>query len=174
MFSFKLFMRELEPPDLHYVSGAVGWLGLGNIDEARAELAHVSNASQHHPDTLEVRWILCATQNRWQEGLQIARTLLHMAPERSSGWLHQAYALKRVSDGGVRKAWAALLPAFDQFPQEPVIPYNLSCYACEMQQLDAARTWIKRALIIGGHQRIKTMALKDADLRPLWPEIVLM
>jgi hypothetical protein len=164
-------VEALEPPDIHYLSAAMGWLGLGNLGEAKAELAQISASRREHPDVLEVRWLICAEEKRWEEGLQIARVLLRQAPERSSGWLHQAYALRRVVDGNVNKAWDALLPAFDKFPKEPIIPYNLSCYACQMRQLDAAREWFKRALSGGGREEIKAMALADPDLEPLWEEI---
>jgi predicted Zn-dependent protease len=164
-------MQRLEPPDTHYLSAAIGWLELGNPAEARAELARIRPAQQEHPDSLEARWWVAAEEKRWEEGLQIAQALLRRAPKRSSGWLHQAYALRRAPDGGVFKAWNALLPAFDKFPKEPTIPYNLSCYACQMQQLDTARLWLKRAVKIGGKERIKRMALEDRDLEPLWKEI---
>lgn len=164
-------MERLEPPASHYISAAVGWLELGNLAEARAELDHLSTELQGHPDVLEVRWLMCAEEAQWEEGLRIARTLLASAPERSAGWLHQAYALRRVPEGGIKKAWDALLPAFDKFPKEALISYNLSCYACQMQQLEAARVWLKRALVIGGKERYKRMALEDKDLEPLWQEI---
>ena len=164
-------MPPLEPPDIHFLSAALGWLGLKNLVEAKAELASISPARQNHPDVLEARWLICADQGQWQEGLQIARTLLHTAPERASGWLHQAYALRRVPEGGLKQAWDALLPAFERFPEEPIICYNLSCYACQMEQLDTARVWLKRALVIGGKQTIKQMALADPDLEKLWGEI---
>jgi predicted Zn-dependent protease len=164
-------MQELEPPDTHYVSAALGWLGLGSVADAKAELAMVRKSKQHHPDVLELRWMICAAERRWEEGLQLARQLMHAAPDRCSGWLNQAYALRRVPDGSVKKAWAALLPAFDKFPKEPTISYNLSCYACQMKQLDAARVWLKRAAVIGGKEHIKRMALQDPDLEPLWDEI---
>jgi Flp pilus assembly protein TadD len=164
-------MQRLEPPDTHYLSAAIGWLELGNPVEARAELARINMAQQDHPDVLEIRWLVAAEEKRWEEGLQIAEVLVQRAPKRSSGWLHRAYALRRVSDGSVLKAWNALLPAFDLFPKQPTIPYNLSCYACQMGQLDAARLWLKRAADIGGKDKIKTMALEDADLEPLWNEI---
>ena len=164
-------MKRLEPPDLFFVSAAIGWLELGNVAEARAELAQVGSENRNHPDVLEMRWAICAQDELWIEGLQIARELLLYAPERSSGWLHQAYALRRVPDGGVKKAWSALLPAFDKVPTESIIPYNLSCYACQLQLLDAARVWLQRAVVIGGKDRIKQMALHDPDLEPLWPEI---
>ena len=158
-------------PDAHYWSAAIGWLELGNLAEARAELGHISPAGRNHPDVLEVRWLVCAEQQRWEEALDVARTLLAVAPKRSSGWLHQAYALRRVPQGSLQQAWDALLPAYEKFPKESTIPYNLACYACQMDQLDTARTWFKRALAIGGKERIQTMALADPDLKPLWGEI---
>ena len=76
-----------------------------------------------------------------------------------------------VPDGGVKQAWKALLPAFDKFPREAIISFNLSCYACQMKLLDAARVWLKRAVVLGNKRKIKEMALADKDLEALWPEI---
>jgi len=164
-------MNEMKPPDTHFLSAAIGWLGLGNVVEAKAELAQISAEQQEHADVFEARWLISAEENRWDEGLQIARALVQRAPRRSSAWLHLAYSLRRAPEGSVRKAWEALLPAFDKFPKEPTISYNLSCCACQMQQLDAARMWLKRAAVIGGKEKIKRMALQDPDLEPLWNEI---
>jgi len=164
-------MQKLEPPDTHNFSAAIGWLELGLPAEARAALAQITPALQNHPDVLEARWLVAVEEKQWEEGLQIARTLLQQAPKRSSGWLHQAYALRRTPDGSVVKAWEALLPAFDRFPKEPIIPYNLACYACQMHQLghcpplDQARGHHRRA------KKIKRMALQDPDLEQLRKEI---
>ena len=164
-------MQKLESPDTHHLSAAIGWLELGNLVEAKAELNSIDPARQSHPDVLEVRWLICAEDQNWIAGLEAARALVRQAPQRCSGWLHQAYALRRIPEGNVKQAWQALLPAFDKFPKEPIICYNLSCYACQMQQLEAARTWFKRAMFIGGKERMKRMALQDSDLEPLWGEI---
>src|SRR6266404_1079121 len=136
-------MPELEPPDTHCLSAAVGWLELGNAAEAKAELDRISPAMHSHPDVLEVRWLICAETGNWQEGLKAAQDLVRRAPERPTGWLHQAYALRRLPDGGIKRAWEALLPTFDKFSTEPIIAYNLSCYACQLKQLDEARAWLK-------------------------------
>ena len=40
----------------------------------------------------------------------------------------------------------ALRPAFEKFPKVSVIPYNLACYACQMNKLDEARVWLRRAM----------------------------
>ena len=165
-------MQKLEPPDTHHFSAAVGWLELGNPAEASAELSQISQVQREHPDVLEIRWLVAAEQKQWEEGLRVAEALVQRAPKRSSGWLHRAYALRRVPDGGVAKAWDALLPAFEKFPKEPIIPYNLSCYACRMEQLDTARLWLKRAALIGGKEKIKRMALEDPDLESLRKDII--
>ena len=171
VLSYGRAMNKLEPPDTHYFLAAIGWLELGNVVEARAELAQLSAARQEHPDVLELRWSLAAEQKRWEEALEVARALLRRAPKRSSGWLHQAYALRRVPDGGVQKAWEALLPAFGKFPKEATIPFNLSCYACQLGQLEAARDWLARAVAVSGKEKVMAMALNDSDLKPLWDEI---
>ena len=161
----------LEPPDTHCLSAAIGWLELGNAEEARAELDQIQPAQKKNPDVLEVRWVLEAREENWEEALHYARELIHAAPDRSSGWLHQSYSLRRIPGGSVKKAWESLLPVFDRFPKEAVISYNLSCYACQLQQLEAARVWLKRALVIGGKEKYKQMALQDSDLKELWDEI---
>jgi tetratricopeptide (TPR) repeat protein len=164
-------MRQIEPPDLHYLSAAVGWTELGVPAEAESELNQISQDYQGHPDVLEVRWVVLAQLDRWDDALAVARALLRGAPNRCSGWLHQAYSLRRLAKNGLQAAWQALLPAYNKFPREPTIAYNLSCYACQMEQLEEARAWLKRALKIGDKQRIKRMALGDPDLQPLWEEI---
>jgi len=164
-------MQPLGPPDAHFLSAAAGWFELGNIAEAKAELAKIAPAFRNHADVLEVRWLIHAQEKNWEAGLAAARALVEVAPERSSGWLHRAYAMRRVKAGGLQAAWDALRPTFEKFPAEPIIPYNLSCYACQMGRLEEAREWLQRAVKNGGKENIKVMALNDEDLEPLWEEI---
>jgi hypothetical protein len=161
----------LEPPDTHFLLAAIGWMELGNLTEARVELDRIAPEHQAHPDVLEARWLVCAQGKQWDQGLVAARTLVEVAPERASGWLHRAYALRRAAGGGLQQAWDALLPAHDKFPREVTIAYNLSCYACQMNQLDTARVWLRRAMEIGEKEPVKEMALSDPDLEVLWQEI---
>lgn len=164
-------MQPLEQSDLFLLSAAQGWLELGNLVEARAELDQVSAAAQNHPVILEARWVLCAAEQNWVAALEIARTSLRLEPKNPGAWLNQAYALRRTPDGGLQAAWTALRPALDMFQDEATIPYNLSCYACQMNDLTEARTLLHRAIAVGGREPIKKMALHDADLKPLWDEI---
>jgi predicted Zn-dependent protease len=164
-------VQDLEPSDLHHLNAALGWLGLDNPADARLELDAIAPAQQSHPAVLDARWTLCAHEKRWAEALEIAHAELAAAPDNCAGWLHRAYALRRVPDGGLPRAWDALLPAAEKFPGEPVIAFNLACYACQRQQPDVARQWLQRAMKTGGREAMRKMALADDDLKPLWAEI---
>jgi tetratricopeptide (TPR) repeat protein len=164
-------MQRIGPPDSHRLSAATGWMELGNRAEALAELDAISPDNQQHPFVLDVRWMLLAEGNQWEAALDIAEKLVSCAPDIAAGWLHRAYALRRVPQGGLEKAWHALRPAADKFPKESTVFYNLSCYACQMNKLDDARQWFRRAIKAGEKEHIKRMALADSDLEPMWGEI---
>ena len=144
---------------------------MGSVAEAKAELERIAPVLRDHPDVLEVRWLIHAQEKNWEEGLAVAEKLVEVAPQRSAGWLHRAYALRRAQRGGLQAAWDVLLPAVEKFPKELIIPYNLSCYACQLGRLDQARQWLQRAVTVAGKEKIKFMALNDDDLSPLWEEI---
>lgn len=164
-------MLKLEPPDTFSLSAALGWLELGNAREALAELEAVSNGNQSHPAVLEVRWAVYAEMKCWDLALESATELVRILPGKVGGWLHRAYSLRRVNGGGLAQAWDALLPAAEKFPDQPLVAFNLACYACQLQRLDDARHWLKSASKISGKAEINKMALADSDLEALWPEM---
>jgi Flp pilus assembly protein TadD len=150
----------------------MGWLELGNPGEAGEEIARISEQALNHPDVLEVRFAVCAAGQRWDAAAEVAETLVNVAPERSSGWVHRAYALRRARSGGLQLAWAALRPAFEKFQKVSIIPYNLACYAAQFGRLDEAWEWLHKAMEAEGDvNRIKQMALHDQDLQALWERI---
>ena len=164
-------MSRLPPSDARHLTAALGWLELGCPRDALAELENISTAQQSHPDVLEMRWAIHADAKDWEAALPVARALAQAAPDRASGWLHQAYALRRVAAGGLQAAFDLLRPAADQFPDDPLIAYNLACYTCQLQQPDTAMKWLARASLKAGKTSILRMALEDPDLLPLREQI---
>jgi hypothetical protein len=69
--------------------------------------------------------------------------------------------------GGLDVAFAALLPAAKFIPREPVVFFNLACYACQMGRVDEAWEWLRQAVKIGDRARILEMARHESDLEPL-------
>jgi tetratricopeptide (TPR) repeat protein len=164
-------MTPLGPPDSFHWSAAAGWLELGNPAEAARELASVAPALSNHPDVLEVRWQIEAATEDWERCQASAGALIKAEPGRSSGWILLAYALRRVAGGGLQSAWDVLVAAADRFPKEPLIAYNLACYACQLGRPEEAWQWLESALALGNSQKVKNLALADPDLRALWPRL---
>ena len=161
-------MENIEPPNQHHLSAAMGWLELGNPFEAGEELARLALELLEHPDVLEVRWSVCAASGSWDAAFDVAETLARVAPERSSGWVHRAYAARRRKDGGLPQAWELLRPVFEKLPQVWLIPYNLACYAAQFGREEEAWEWLlKAAKSKGDKLSIKAMAEKDEDLKAL-------
>ncbi len=166
----------LEPPDSHLARAVEGWLELGLPDEAEAELDQLSSAAKAHPHTLDLCWQIHAHRKEWSLAHTVAELLVSVDPGNLSGWIHRAYAARRMEGGGLQVAWDALRPAAELFRAEFLVPYNLACYACQLGRLDAARHWLGRAYEAAGKSKardgIKLMALADPDLAPMREQIM--
>jgi Tfp pilus assembly protein PilF len=104
--------------------------------------------------------------------MKVAEGLVESAPENTFGWIHRAYAARRLHTGGLSLAWNLLEPALDRFPEHPIIAYNLACYAAQLGRLDDAWLLFQRALASASKcADVIHMALADEDLKPLWPRI---
>jgi tetratricopeptide (TPR) repeat protein len=160
---------ELQPPDSHHLNAAVGWIELGNVTEAKVELARIPASGRNHPDVLEAEWRIHAAERDWPAALDAARVLVNSDSDNPSGWIHQSYSLHELNQ--TREALDLLLPVAEKFSSISTIPYNLACYACQLGNLEEARRWLGKAIKIRGKNDIKQMALTDPDLQPMWGEI---
>lgn len=162
-------MAKLEPPDLHHLTAAIGWVELGNPAEARHEWNKVSDAHREHPDVLDVEWRIHAANKSWTLALDVARKQVQVAPRHPAGWINQSYGLHELKR--TQEAFDQLLPLAKTFPKISVIHYNLACYACQLGHSELAKRCLGRAIKCQGKDEIKRMALADADLKPLWEYI---
>ena len=97
-------MKPLSPPDSHFLRAAQGWLELGDSEEAGNEISRIAPECWDHPDVLEIRWSVCAAGASWEAALEVARKLVQVAPERPSGWIHQAFSIRRALPNGLEQA----------------------------------------------------------------------
>lgn len=172
MVAKKKTTLHLEHPDNFLFAAAVGWSELGNPREAVSELREMTPQGRDCAEVLELLWQLHAELQEWPESLQVAERLVEVAPDRPFGWIHRAYSLRRTPGGGLNAAWHVLRPTADQFPEEQIIPYNLACYAAQMNRLDESWSWLQRAMEVAKDiAAVKNMALQDDDLRALWERI---
>lgn len=158
--------EKIEPPDSFHLLSAQGWLELGDLDEARAELRLVSSRFLEHPCVLEVRWQISAKERAWHDCVGLAAELARAAPDSPVGWVHRSFALHELKLTG--EARDNLLVAAEMFPEDPLICYNLACYECQLGALEKARTWLRTACQLGNSKHFKKLAREDPDLQPLW------
>ena len=140
----------LLPPESFHLQAATGWLALGNVKEARAELEQLAAAHREHPDVLE-SWSV-------------------VMPSRAMGWIAQSFALHELKR--TREAYELLHSVVGRFREHFVIPYNLACYQCRLGNKDEALKWLQRAVDAADAKTIREMALDDTDLSPLRKEIL--
>lgn len=161
----KFTFKPIEPPDLHYVNAAEGWVELGDHAEASKELENVCLNLRSHPAVLKVRWGVYAKAKSWLLAVVMGETLVRLTPEDPFGWIHRSLALHEMKR--TQEAWDKLWPAAARFPNESTIPYHLACYSCQLGHLGQARGYLDRAMALGDKQQIKHRALRDPDLKPL-------
>jgi predicted Zn-dependent protease len=162
-------MKNLEPPDLHYLEAARGWLGLDDPAEAEAELQQISLARRVHPDVLQVRWQIHARREQWPACLDLAKSLTQVEPERRFGWVHLAYSLHRLHR--TDEAREILRYALDMFPANATMAYYLARYCCSLGDLAEGHEWLERSLELtsrsADRERLVQRAMNEPDLLPL-------
>ena len=160
-------------PDNHHLNAAAGWLALGDVSEARAELERLAPRNRLLPEALALEWHLLAAEHRWQEASAIGVQWVDAAPGEPEAWIQRSYALHECGD--TVRAWDLLLPAATLFPSLHIISYNLACYACCLDRKDVSRRWLRRALLTikdpRERRRWRVAAQADPDLNPLWQEL---
>jgi hypothetical protein len=122
-------------------------------------------------NTLETRWKACAKAAKWSLCLEIARSFATKMPECPLAWIYVAHSTQRVPGGTVHMAYDVLLSAARKSPKEPLIFYGLAHYACKLDRLEEAAYWLERASEFGDSTQLRLMALRDADLEPIWQDL---
>ncbi len=158
----------MEGPDFHHLRAAQGWLELGDTQSADLELEKLSKSARTHPEVLDTRWFIRAKTEDWADCIEIGKKLTKLAPESAQSWIHHAYALHELKK--TREAFAVLSSVADRFPDEPIIPYNLACYSCQLGDPVGARDWLAQVYKLGNAQEWQQKAMEDPDLKPLWDE----
>ncbi|MGZ4989068.1 MAG: tetratricopeptide repeat protein, partial [Limisphaerales bacterium] len=157
-------MKDLEPPDIHHVNAAQGWLELNNPAEAQAELDKVTDFKSHLI-VMELQWQIHAKTKAWGNAVDAAGAITTMHPDAPFGWIHLAYALHEMRK--TREAYDALKLVLDRFPKEWLMRYNMACYAVQMGRLDEGKSWLELANKIGDKKEIAELMATDPDLEPL-------
>ncbi len=151
----------MQPKRIH--SHVRGYLELGLVREAEAELERLPLAAADTLEALSLRVMVLQAKSDWKPLAAAAGELARRLPNEVSAWVTWAYATRRAHS--VEAAEKILLAAEVHHPNEPTIQFNLGCYACQRGDLAAARRRVDRAIAIDPH--FGEAAQTDPDLAPL-------
>jgi Flp pilus assembly protein TadD len=161
-------MKPLNWPDNHRFLAVQGWIELGALEEAAAELASISSEAQETEAVMHLSWDLLARGQRWPEALVVAQRMLQAFPQHPPAWIHFSFVLHELKR--TAEARDHLLKALERFPENPTMRYNVACYETQLGNLESARHWLKAAFALPGSEELKEAARTDPDLAPLWNE----
>jgi Flp pilus assembly protein TadD len=147
----------------HRLSHAQGYLALGMVAEAAAELAQLSGADAESPEALSLRIAVLHEKEDWPAVRDLARALVLREDADAAVWVTLAYATRRTDS--LVAAEIILIKAEKSHPDEPTIQFNLGCYACQRGDLKEARRRVDRAIALDA--KFKEIAATDSDLAPL-------
>ena len=145
------------------LSHAQGYLELGMVAEAAAELGHISGPEAETLEVIAVRLAVLHEQKNWPAVRDLASDLVKRKPEEASAWVTWAYATRRANS--LVAAQKILRKAEEWHPADATIQFNLACYACQRGHLRSARDYLKRAIEIDS--KFAALASTDPDLAPL-------
>lgn len=145
------------------LSHARGYLDLGMLAEAAAELERIPAPENTALEFLEVRLALLQEQKKWPALRDLAREYAFRAPEEPAAWVTWAYATRRADS--IPAAQEILLKAIPHHPSNGTIQFNLACYASQLGNLVDARHHLDLAIALD--KNFAAAATKDPDLAPL-------
>lgn len=171
--SWQYFVSEAFPGNSqweHVIRAAQGWYELGLSDDAEKELASLPPVLQLAPEVLKLRFHVARARKRFDDALVMASSLIDVAEGEMWGWLYRSQALHWLGRTG--ESFDLLLPVRKNWPKAFEIPYDLACYCAQSERVEEARSWFTKAMSLTKNQAaVKSMALNDPDLQPLWVEI---
>ncbi|HEV2694736.1 MAG TPA: hypothetical protein VG347_17710 [Verrucomicrobiae bacterium] len=168
-------MNELSKADLAKISAAYGWIDLKCYPEAIIELNSIPDHLYLHPKVVAAWWEINCSQAEWVDLLKYGTKLLQEDASDPMGYILLAESARLRNNDHVKDAYEILRPIADRFSDALTVPYNLACYACCLGRVAEAREWLQttfkgaRGTEFDGYYQ--GLAIEDADLKSLWPEI---
>ncbi len=154
-----------------HLTAAEGWLELGDHVTAFHELEQIQASARANSEVLKLRWRIYRKAQKWGNAFTVAEGLTRILPDDPEVFIWRSYAARRMAGDGLLHAYELLHDAVNDFPDEPCMPFNLACYACQLRRLPQALSWLHVAFEIaernGTEKFWKTIALDEPDLEPL-------
>jgi Tfp pilus assembly protein PilF len=147
-----------------HLEAALGYLHLGMPMDAHEELDAIPPERKAEPLVLRARAFIYHQTHDWEALRDVSAFLVSILPEDSQHWIWLGYAARRCQS--INDAEVILLDALARHPREPMLHFNLACYAAQTERVALARERLAEAIRLD--PTITKLAVDDPDLQPLW------
>ena len=146
---------------------AQGYLELGMVEEALAELSFFQPQEINDPDLLELRLHILMQEGRWSEALLSAEELLRLNASAVPAYIHGAFALHEL--GRTAEARDLLKRGPEILRNDPTYHYNIGCYEAVLGNRELAKESLKKSFALD--ETYRDFAKKDPDLAAIRNEL---
>lgn len=147
-----------------YLEAALGYLQLGLFEDANEEIEQLPSEQKVSPGVLRLRAAIYSEMKAWLLLQEVAGFLVDSLPDDPQHWIWFAYATRRTTN--IPAAENILLRALELHRGEEMIHFNLACYAAQTGMIEKAKERLQEAIQL--EPEVRTLALDDPDLEPLW------
>jgi predicted Zn-dependent protease len=150
-----------------HLEAAMGYLHLGLAEDANDAIERIPPAMKVSKTVLRLRVDIYLAAGAWEHMREVAAFLVRQWPNEPEHRISLAHATRQCRS--IMEAEAVLLDGVELHRDEPIIHFNLACYAAQLGNLTAAR--VRLACAIALDPDVRLMALDDPDLDPLWENL---
>lgn len=150
----------------HRINYAKGFLTLGMLDEASAELEAIGEMDRLLPETLTVRFNFYTKKRLWENAAALGRIMTAIAPSDPAGWIGWAESLREM--GEIAEAQTVLRTAEFTLSNCAMLHYHLASYAGLLGDAAEARRRFRKACILDATMKDKFWS--EPALRLFWSE----
>ncbi len=149
------------------VLAAQGYFELGMLDDALVELDSLPEEMQGTSEVLQLRLFGYMRARRWEEALELSRTLCQLLPKETCGYIHAAFCLHEMRR--TAEAKSLLLAGPSALLNEATYHYNLGCYDAVLGNIEEAQAHLRVSFRLD--KKFREFASTDPDLRPVWDSL---
>ena len=146
---------------------AQGYMELGMMDDALAELDTLPAAVQERTEVLHLRLFIHMQAKRWSEALKISQVVCRVQPDDTAGFIHAAFCLHELGRTAEAKDW--LLGGPSALLSEATYHYNLGCYDAALGNMEDAQAHLRVSFKLD--KKFREFAKTDPDLRAVWDSL---
>jgi tetratricopeptide (TPR) repeat protein len=116
-----------------------------------------------------MRYEVYEAAEKWDLALVVAEHLKEVLPENQWGYFYTAYVLHELKR--TQEAYDMVKAVIQKFPEHQLMHFNPACYSCQLGKLKESMEWLEKAIDMKGGLDVRSQALEDPDLEPLWAQI---